>query len=72
MNIQQLRTERGLTQQELADRLGVNVRTIQRWESEKEDWEISMMKMMAVQAALSGGYKVGTEGTQEHTQEDGK
>ena len=69
MNIQQLRTEQGLTQQELADRLGVNVRTIQRWESEKEDWEISLMKMMAVKAALSGGYKVGTEGTQEHTQE---
>jgi transcriptional regulator with XRE-family HTH domain len=59
VNIQQLRTEQGLTQQELADRLGVNVRTIQRWESEKEDWEISMMKMMAIQAALSGGYKVG-------------
>lgn len=46
--IKEKRKKLGLTQQELADLVGVNIRTIQRWEKESQQNIINIIKLITI------------------------
>ena len=51
--IAQLRKERGMTQEQLGERLGVSQRTVSRWETGRNMPDISMLTALCAQLDIS-------------------
>lgn len=59
--LKRLRKDKGLTQQGLAEELGVTYRTIQNWESEVNQISIGKAKKLAEYFGVSVGYLLGLD-----------
>ena len=57
--LKELRKEKKLTQQELADELGIHFRTLQNWENEKADIKSDKAQQLADYFGVSVGYLLG-------------
>nr|DAE25683.1 MAG TPA: Repressor protein CI [Siphoviridae sp. ctC6Q17] len=57
--LKELRKEKGLSQQALANELGVHYRTLQNWENGETDIKLSQAKMLADYFGVSETYLLG-------------
>lgn len=57
--LKELRKEKGLTQKELANLMGVNVKTIGRWERGEFEIKLAQAKMLADFLGVTPGYLLG-------------
>lgn len=62
--LKELRKEKGLTQQELADKIGVTKRTLQRWENGEGNIKSDKAQRLADYFGVSVGYLLGLESSQ--------
>lgn len=63
--LKELRKEKKLTQQELADELGIHFRTLHNWENEKADIKSDKAQQLADFFGVSVGYLLGFESNQD-------
>lgn len=61
--IREKRKEQRLTQQELADKAGVSLKTIQRWENGERSPRVEEMNRLAEVLQVSSAYLMGTDDT---------
>lgn len=66
--LKELRTEKGLTQQELADKIGVSKLTILRWEQGQRDIKSDKAQQLADYFGVSVGYLLGYSDYKSHNQ----
>lgn len=59
--IRELRTERGLSQKELADKIGVATNTVSQYESGKSKTSINVLAKLAVVLDTTTDYLLGLE-----------
>ena len=62
--IRRLRTARGITQVELAHRLGVSKQSVSNWENDNIQPSIEMLVKLAQTLAVSTDYLLGLDGRQ--------
>jgi len=59
--LKELREERGLTQPELAEQIGVNYRTISNWERGVSEPDLESLRKLCDFFKVTAGYIIGTE-----------
>jgi len=65
--LKELRSSKGLTQKELADRLHVSFQTVSKWENGENEPDIATLKELASLFNCSVDYLIGSEGNSEPT-----
>ena len=56
MNIKELRNQHRLTQKELAELIGVTVRTVERWEAGDRSPSPQVLELLQIKLSAFGGY----------------